>query len=415
MMKLQTFQILILAIVHSFGCLAFADWPQFLGPQRNGISDLTGLIDSFGSNGPEVIWRAPGGVGMSAVAVVEQYALTTWNENGQQVLVALDAKSGERIWSTPLGPAYQNQMGNGPRATPTIVDGAVYTFTGEGILSATKLSSGNPVWSFNALKQLEAKAADYGMACSPLVVADLVIVQVGSPKGAVAAFSKSDGALIWTSGKGPAAYSSPMLMNVAGKTQVVCMTGYGAQGLDPETGAELWQYPFKTAYDCNTATPISVGDHIFISSGENHGCVMLKVSRIDDVYQVSERWASVDTKSVMRNEWQTSVLKDGFLYGFDNVGSAGPITHLTCINAQTGERAWRETRFGKGNLVLADGKLWITMMSGELVLAQANPQRYEELGRADLFRSTRQTLSISGGMGYVRDDREVVCVRLTKP
>ena len=114
----------------------------------------------------------------------------------------------------------------------------------------------------------------------------------------------------------------------------------------------------------------------------------------------------------MRNEWQTSVLVDGYLYGFDNVGAAGPTTHLTCIDADTGETVWRKTRFGKGNLVLADGKLWITTMDGELVLVKDSPAGYEELGRAKVFGRTRQSLSIADGLGYIRDNQEVVCIKL---
>ena len=114
----------------------------------------------------------------------------------------------------------------------------------------------------------------------------------------------------------------------------------------------------------------------------------------------------------MRNEWQTSVVVDGYLYGFDNVGAAGPVTHLSCIEATTGKPVWQEARFGKGNLVLADGKLWITTMKGELVLVKVTPEGYQELGRSRLFGETRQTMSIANGHGYIRDDREVLCIKL---
>ena len=391
-----------------------ADWPQFLGENRNGISDERGLIDSFGTGGPEVVWRVPGGVGMSAVAVANEYAVTMWNEGGNQTLVALDAKTGERVWEVVVGRAYKNQMGDGPRATPSIVDGIVYSFTGDGILSANKLESGEQIWSTNTVSELATRPAEYGMASSPLVVGNHVIVQVGSPNGSIAAFEKSDGKQSWTVGNATAAYSSPSLLSIAGENQVVCMTGFGAHGIDPKNGTELWRYAFKTPYDCNTASPVSVDGDVFISAGENHGCVMLRISKTKEGYQVSELWTSVNTKSVMRNEWQTSVLKDGYLYGFDNVGSAGPVTHLTCINAETGERAWQKTRFGKGNLVLADGKLWITTMDGDLVLVQATENEFKELGRAKLFGKTRQSLSISNGRGYIRDDKDVICVRLSK-
>ena len=127
---------------------------------------------------------------------------------------------------------------------------------------------------------------------------------------------------------------------------------------------------------------------------------------------MDEAWESVDTKSVMRNEWQTSILLDGYLYGFDNVGSAGPVTHLTCIEADTGRVVWTKTRFGKGNLVAADGKLWITTMKGELVVVEANPEGYSEIGRQKLFDKTRQNASLANGFAYIRDDSQVMCIKI---
>ena len=176
----------------------------------------------------------------------------------------------------------------------------------------------------------------------------------------------------------------------------------------------LWSYPFETPYDCNTATPVVIGNSVFISAGENHGCVLLDIQRQGSSYMVAPKWKSVDSKSVMRNEWQTSIVIDQYLYGFDNVGSAGPVTHFSCLDANTGERAWQETRFGKGNLTYADGKFWITTMQGELVLVKADPDRYQELGRLKLFGKTRQSLSIADGRGYIRDDQKIYCFDLRK-
>lgn len=139
---------------------------------------------------------------------------------------------------------------------------------------------------------------------------------------------------------------------------------------------------------------------------------MLGVTKKVAGYEVHEAWTSVDVKSVMRNEWQTSIFLDGYLYGFDNVGSAGPVTHLTCIEAATGKVARTKARFGKGNLVAADGKLWITTMKGELVLVVATPAGYSEIGRQKLFSKTRQNVSIADGFAVVRDDSHVTCIKV---
>jgi outer membrane protein assembly factor BamB len=389
-----------------------ADWPQFLGEKRDGSSSETALLDAFPEEGPEVVWRVPGGVGMSAVTVADGLAITTMNDSGKQLLVAFDAKTGERAWQTGLAAEYKNGQGDGPRATAAVSGGVVYGFTGDGVLFAVDQKTGELIWRTDALQACHASESEYGMSSSPLVVGDSVIVHVGGSGTAVAAFGTSDGWLQWSAGSGPAGYSSPTLMNVAGKQQIVSLTGDKALGIDPSDGAVLWTYEFETPYACNTANPVSVNDDVFISAGENHGCVFIDVEESGGKFAAMEHWASVDSKSVMRNEWQTSVLVDGYLYGFDNVGAAGPTTHLTCIDADTGETVWRKTRFGKGNLVLADGKLWITTMDGELVLVKVSPDGYEELGRAILFGRTRQSLSIADGLGYIRDNQEVVCIKL---
>ncbi len=404
--------LLLFAITLSSDHASAADWPQFLGAARNGTSEETGLLDRFPEDGPQVVWRVPGGVGMSAVAVANELAITSWNDRRKQLLVALDGASGKVVWQTPLSDAYENAMGDGPRATPTIRNAVVYMLTGEGILCAAEQKSGRLLWQVDAVGEFNAEPSEYGMSSSPLVVGEQVIVHVGAANATIAAFDIKSGKLTWKAGSGPAGYSSPTLLKIDGQEQVVSITGDLALGIDPKDGNTLWTYPFKTDYACNTATPIVVNGDVFISAGENHGCALLDIRQNDGKYTTVERWASLDTKSVMRNEWQTSVVVDGYLYGFDNVGAAGPVTHLSCIEVNTGKPVWQKSRFGKGNLVLADGKLWITTMDGELVLVKATPDMYQELGRAKLFGKTRQSLSIANGYGYIHDDKEVVCIKL---
>lgn len=247
-------------------------------------------------------------------------------------------------------------MGNGPRATPTIAGQQVFAYTGEGILACLDVATGKQQWSKSVVREMSGRPAEYGMACSPLVVEDMVIVTAGGQGKAVVALDRKSGAVRWTAVDGLPGYSSPTLLELCGESHVVAFTAIGVMGLRPSDGKELWSYPFPTPYDCNTATPIEVEGDVFISAGENHGCVMLDVTKRAAGYTVAEAWASVDVKSVMRNEWQTSILLDGYLYGFEYVGSAGPVTHLNCIEAATGNVVWTKTRFGKGNLIAADGK-----------------------------------------------------------
>lgn len=392
-----------------------ADWPQFLGPTRNGVSAETGLIDEWPAGGPKPLWRKPGGVGMSGIAVSGGRLITLVQRGGQQWTVALDAKTGESQWEAPLAPEYMNQMGDGPRAAPAIHGDRVFVFTGEGVLTALSLADGKPLWSHNTLKELGGKEADYGMACSPLVVGQNVVVTVGAPKATAAAYDLETGKLAWTAGSEDAAgYSSPALLEVAGQRQLVVFTGGSVLGIEPKAGQVLWRHPYETDFACNIATPIAYKGQVFVSAGENHGSVLLSPEPSAAAWHVKEVWQSQGAESVLRTEWQTSILLGGHLYGFDNVGSAGPVTHLTCVDAATGERVWQKPRFGKGNLIAADGKLLISTMTGELVVVRATPEGYEELGRSKLLGSTRQAPALAGGLLYLRDDKEIVCVDLRK-
>ena len=391
------------------------DWPQILGPQRNGLSSETHLIDRWPANGPKEIFRVTGGVGMSGLAISRGRLITMVQKEDRQFVIALDAATGKAQWQRDVAPEYRNQMGDGPRATPTISGDQVFVFTGEGILAALNFSDGKILWSHSVLKELGGKEADYGMACSPLVVEGQVIVTVGAPNATVVAFDVKSGKQAWTAGDDVAGYSSPALLKIGGREQIVVYSGGSVMGLTPKSGKILWRYPFETNYECNIVTPLGIDGQIFISSGENHGSVLLKLKPNGDAFVAEEVWSSLGTKSLLRNEWQTSMLLDGYLYGMDNVGGAGPITHLTCLNAATGERAWQKLRFGKGNLIAADGKLFISTMAGELVLVRATPKAYEELGRGPVLGSTRQAPALSAGRLYLRDNKEIVCLDVRKP
>ncbi|MBI1371834.1 MAG: PQQ-binding-like beta-propeller repeat protein [Phycisphaera sp.] len=391
---------------------ATAAWSQFLGPHRNGTSDETGLLNRWPADGPKEVWRVVGGVGMSGMVISRGQLVTMVQDEDKQYVIALDALTGQQRWRTGVAPAYHNSMGDGPRGTPAIVDDHVFAYSGEGVLTALKFATGEVVWRHDTVKELGGKAADYGMACSPLVVGKLVIVTPGAPDATVAAYDRVTGELTWKSGTGSAGYSSPALLNVGGREQVVAFTGHGVMGLDPQTGTSLWRYPYKTNYDCNIATPIAIGDRVFISAGEDHGCVLLSLTPAGDTFDATEVWQSQGKTSVMRNGWPTSILSEGRLYGLDNVGASTALTHLNCVDAATGKLLWQQKRFGNGNLIAADGKLILTTMKGELVLARMSPDGYDEIGRATVVGKTRQAAALSSGRVYLRDDREIVCIDL---
>ena len=247
-------------------------WPQFLGPGRNGISSETRLIDTFGPQGPKVVWRMPGGIGMSGIALDGKQAVTMLERDGKQSVVAFKVTDGAELWSQSVAVGFRNAMGAGPRATPSIAGGAIFVYTGEGILAALDQNSGKLQWQHNVVADFGAEPAEYGTACSPLVVDGLVVVSAGVKAVSLVAYHADTGRLAWKSGNDSGGYSSPALLTVGGRRQIVAFTGQSAIGLEPKTGAPLWRYEYITDYDCNIATPLAVGDDVFISSGENHGC-----------------------------------------------------------------------------------------------------------------------------------------------
>ncbi len=371
-------------------------------------------MDSFPATGPKVAWRVTAGVGMSGVSIADGRVVTMVEANGQQQVWAMQLATGKPLWRSTVAGAYRNGMGNGARATPTIAGDSVLVLTGEGMLASLSVKTGVVRWSRNVVKGLGGQVADYGMAGSPLVVGETVVVHTGAPGAAVAAFKLNDGSKAWTAADAPAGYSSPVLLKAGGRLQVVSFLGDKAVGLDPGKGTIFWKYPYVTDYDCNIATPLLHKGQVFLSSGENHGSVMLDLKKSGTGLVAQVAWESQGPGSVMRNEWQTSILLDGFLYGMDNVGGAGPITHLGCIEAATGKLAWKEKRFGKGNLIAADGKLWISTLKGELVLVAASPKGFRELARAEVIGPTRQAPALSGGKLILRDDSEIVCLEVKK-
>ncbi len=391
------------------------DWNQFLGKHRNGVSSEKSLISEWPADGPSIAWRTPLGVSMSSVVVSGGQAFTLFQDESDLYVVALNAADGKELWRTKFAAAYENAMGNGPRATPTVADGRLFVFTGEGILAAFNLKDGQELWKVNVPSTLKGEASEYGMSCSPLVVRNMVIVHTGSSDAAVAAFDTKAGKALWKSATGKAGYSSPVLMTVAGKEQIVTLTADGAFGLETTDGQVLWKSPFPTEYDCNTACPVQLGpSEVLISAGENHGAAVLQIAKNGDSFSAEEVWSSYGKDSQLRAEWQTPVIHDGHLYGLDNSGSAGPITNLVCIRLKDHKTVWQKARFGKSNLILADGKLFLTTMNGEVVIVDASPKEFKELGRATIMETTRQAPTLANGYLFVRDDKEVICIDVRK-
>lgn len=385
------------------GTNADDDWPQWRGPRQDGVSLETGLSASWPEGGPPELWRIPLGAGFSAVSVVGDRAYTMYGTETEEFVVCLDVADGSTVWKTLSGDLLEESYGNGPRATPTLDDGCVYSLGGTGSLLCLDAATGEKIWGLNVLEKFAAENADYGLSASPVVSGKMLLVVVGGPDGkSLAALDKKSGQVLWTGLSDKAGYSTPLPIEVDGTPIIVVLTAEAVVAVSPDDGREFWRRPWKTSMDANVATPIFSGNQLFISTGYSTGCAMFKLSAPGGTAAMEELWASMD----MKNYFSTSVLVDGHLYGFNN-------TMLSCMNFQTGEATWRQRGFNKGSLMFADGKLIVLGERGTLALVEASPEEYKELATLEIFDGRTWTVpTLAGGRLFLRNDQELICLSL---
>lgn len=385
------------------GRAAEGDWPQWRGPRGDGISTETGLLETWPEAGPEVLWRVPLGAGFSAVSVVGERAYTMFGDESGEYVVCLGTADGKILWKTESGELLEDEYGNGPRATPTVEEGRVYTHGATGSLLCLDAETGEKIWGFNTLERFQAKNADFGLSASPAIFGDMLVVVAGESDGnALAAVNKQNGEVLWTSLSDKAGYSTPIRVDIDGAAQIIVLMGKAIVSVSPENGRELWRRPWITTLDANVATPIVHQGRLFVSTGYGTGCGLFSLTVEDGKPGAEELWTSRD----MKNYFSTSLLIDGRVYGFNS-------TMLTCMDFQTGDVLWRERGFNRGSLLAADGKLIILGERGALALAKASPQGYEELARYQLFEGKSWTVpTLSAGKLFVRNEEELVCLKL---
>lgn len=396
---MKSMRILLLAMV-ALLCLvgqvmaqADANWPQWRGPNRDGISKETGLLKQWPADGPPLVWKATGaGGGYSSLSISNGKLYTMGLRGDREFVVAFDVTTGKEAWATPHGKAFHNDQGDGPRGTPTIDGDRVYALGGNGDLTALDARSGKIIWTKNVLSEFGGSNITWGISESPLVLGNKLLVNAGGPNASIVALNKSDGSLIWKSQSDKAGYSSAIPVDINGVTQVVFFTGQRAVGLDAKDGRLLWEYAKPSNRVANAATPIARANRIFISSdyGTGGGVVEIKPDN-----KAEEIWFSTS----MKNHHSSSVLIGDHLYGFSS-------SILTAMKFDTGEMAWRDRSVGKGSLVYADGHLYLLSENGVVGLVEANPTGYKEKGRFRIQQSSRPTWThpvVAGGRLYLRD------------
>jgi outer membrane protein assembly factor BamB len=379
------------------------EWPQWRGPNRDGISKETGLLKQWPTEGPSLVWKATGaGTGYSSLAISGGRIFTMGVRRDREYIIAFDVATGKEVWATANGGVFSNNRGDGPRGTPTVEGTRLYALGGNGDLSCLETASGRVVWTMNVLQKFGGSNIKWGISESPLVVGEKVLVNAGGPEASVIALNKKDGSLIWKSQSDAAGYSSAMLVTNGATTHVVVVTDQRAIGLDLKDGKLLWSY--KRAFNdvANVATPVIRGNRVFLSSdyGTGAGLVEIKADNTaQEVYFTKE----------MRNHHSSSILIGDYLYGF----SSGI---LTAMKFDTGEVAWRDRSVGKGSLVYADGYLYAFSENGVVGLVEATPTAYVEKGRFRIQQDSLPTWThpvIAGGRLYLRDQNTIYAYDVT--
>lgn len=390
--------------------LAAQDWPQFLGPDRTGVYRGPALSESWPAGGPRVVWRALVGQGFSGPVVVQGRLILFHRIGSEEVVDAFDARTGKAQWRYAYPTTYRDDFGfdEGPRAVPVVVDGIVYTFGAEGQLHAIELDKGTKVWSVETMPQFSVPKGFFGAGGSPLVEGGRVLVNVGGPKAGIVAFAARTGSVLWTSTTDGASYSSPVGATMAGRRSAIFLTRAGLVGLDPVSGKVQFQRPWRArmAASVNVATPVVVGDSIFVSAEYGPGAGVFTV----EGSTLTELWASND---VLTNHYSTSVYHQGFLYGYHGRQELGP--SLRAVEWRTGKVRWSEEQFRAGSVMLAGDRLVIVRESGELVLAKASPDAFEPIARAQILPPTvRAYPALSDGVLFVRNENTLVALDLRR-
>ncbi len=377
------------------------DWPQFRGVQRDGISAETGLADSWPASGPKELWRIPLGEGFSGISVVGDrlYTLFAATEGEAQIEVAaaFDVATGKELWRTRLGERFDNEFGDGPRATPTVNGDTVYVLGSRGDLAALSASDGKARWKTSLPELFGCEVPTFGFSTSPLADGDQLVVEAGGRDGkAYAALNIKNGKVKWTFGDGRPGYNSPLKVEMNGKTRYVYVNGQNLACID-RTGKEVWKHEWPEGE--THAIPVRVApNRLFASGAEGVGGRMFEVEESGDGGSAKEVWQT----NRVRTHFNAAVLQGDHLFGFDNAT-------LKAISVEDGSMTWGKRGLGKGSLVAADGKLYVLTDRGKLLLVEATSKGYSEKGSVQALEGKCWTApSLSSGRLFLRNHDELV-------
>jgi outer membrane protein assembly factor BamB len=380
------------------------DFPQFLGPNRDGILEGVTLDADWFAQPPEELWRREIGAGWSGFSISRGRALTQEQRGKKELISCYDLATGEPLWVHENETRFEESMGgDGPRANPTIDGERVYALGGTGILDCLDFQSGDLIWTRHVLEEHSAENLMYGKASSPLIVGELVVVTGGKKPGpTVLAYHREKGELVWSAGDDSASYASPVLANLAGQEQIVCVNHNTVTGHEPTTGKILWTWKWPAKMPKSALAQPVGQDRLLVSASYGMGTALLKISREGEGFTVEKVWKNRE----MKTKFSNVCIAGGYAYGLDE-------GRLACVELATGKRQWRGKNYGYGQNILVGDHLLVQSERGYVALVEADPHSFKEVGRQKaLQHKTWNTPALAGEYLLVRNDREAVCFKL---
>jgi outer membrane protein assembly factor BamB len=392
--------------------VAAGDWPQILGPLRNGSAEGESL-SPWSSTGPPIQWTQDVGQGYAGVAVRNNRVVVFHRVDSLERVQAFDAQTGKSLWKADFPAGYRGGINpdTGPRCVPLVHAEKVYVFGAAGDLHCVSLSDGQTVWSRETAGDFNALEGYFGIGSTPIVVGDKLLVNVGGrDEAGLVAFALDSGQTLWSSTDERASYSSPTQATFAGTPHAIFVTRLNTMLIDPASGAVRAKFPFgQRGPTVNAATPLVFGDRLFVTASYGIGATLARL----DERGLSEIWSSDD---VMSSQYPTPVYHEGHLYGVHGREDVG-VAELRCIHAETGKVRWSVPDFGMAHLILASNRLLIQTIDGRLILAEATPERFQSLVSTKISSAvTRALPALANGQLYVRansgDGGKLTCYRL---